>query len=101
MCIRDSIQVVRPGYFDKGIADPYAFLLPEQSSEQQIVEKMPGFKSLAPRLGFSGLISHDDTSIAFIGDGIDPEREKPVSSSVTIVSGRDLVTANELSLIHI
>ena len=93
------IQVVRPGYFDKGIADPYAFLLPEQSSEQQIVEKMPGFKSLAPRLGFSGLISHDDTSIAFIGDGIDPEREKPVSSSVTIVSGRDLVTANESAVI--
>ena len=25
------IQIVRPGYYEKGIADPYAFLLPEQS----------------------------------------------------------------------
>jgi len=93
------IQIVRPGYFEKGIADPYAFLLPEQSSEQDSVEKIEGFKSLAPRLSFSGLVSHDDTTIAFIGDGVDPEREKPISSSVRIVSGRDLATAGEKAAI--
>lgn len=89
------VQIVRPGYFDKGIADPYAFLLPGRSPEQQLVEKTPGFASLAPRLAFSGLISHDEATIAFIGDGVDPEREKRLSSSVTIVSGRDLTSAGE------
>lgn len=89
------LQIVRPGYFDKGIADPYAFLLPEHSSEQQAVEHIPGFRSLSPRLAFSGLISHGDTTISFIGDGVDPARDKPVSSSVTIVSGRDLASAAE------
>ena len=93
------IQIVRPNYFEKGVADPYAYLLSEKSSEQQVVEKMPGFLSLAPRLSFSGLISHDETTIAFIGDGIDPEREKLISSSVTIVSGRDLATAAENSVL--
>ncbi len=93
------IQIVRPGYFEKGIADPYAFLLPEQSLEQQTVEKVPGFKSIAPRLSFSGLISHGDTTIAFIGDGVDPEREKPISSRVAIVSGRDLAAANESAVL--
>jgi len=29
------IQIVRPGYFEKGIADPYAFLLPADSAEQK------------------------------------------------------------------
>ena len=91
------IQIVRPGYFEKGIADPYAFLLPEQSAEQGAVQKMDGFGSLAPRLSFSGLVSHEDTSIAFVGEGIDPEREKPISSRVTIVSGRDLAKDNENS----
>jgi len=91
------LQIVRPGYFEKGIADPYAFLLPEQSVEQAAVEKMDGFKSLAPRLSFSGLVSYEDTSIAFVGEGIDPEREKPISSRVTIVSGRDLAKDNESS----
>ena len=93
------IQIVRPGYFEKGIADPYAFLLPDRAAEQQSVEKMPGFESLAPRLAFSGLISHGDTTIAFIGDGIDPVPEKRVSSQVNIVNGRDLATADESAVL--
>ena len=56
---------------------------------------MSGFRSLAPRLAFSGLISHGETTIAFVGDGVDPQRERAVSSSVMIVSGRDLEAANE------
>lgn len=93
------IQIVRPGYFEKGIANPYAFLLPDGSSEQKIVEKIPGFKNLAPRLAFSGLISHGDTTIAFVGDGVDPELEKPISSKVTVVSGNDLASADERSVL--
>ena len=27
------VQIVRPHYFEKGIADPYAFLLPEGAAE--------------------------------------------------------------------
>ena len=89
------MQVVRPEFFEKGIADPYAFLLPEKSGEQSLVERMPGFRSLAPRLAFSGLLSHGETTIAFIGDGVDPVNEKPVSTQVHIVSGRDLARADE------
>ena len=93
------LQIVRPGYFEKGIADPYAFLLPEQSVQQRIIETTAGFKSLAPRLSFSGLISHGDTTIAFLGDGVDPEREKPVSTSVSVVSGRDLANPDQKAVL--
>ena len=93
------IQIVRPGYFEKGIADPYAFLLPEQSAQQKTVEATAGFHSLAPRLSFSGLISHGDTTLAFLGDGVDPLLEKPVSTQVTIVSGQDLVGAEQKAVL--
>ena len=93
------IQIVRPGYFEKGIADPYAFLLPEQSAQQKTIEATAGFQSLAPRLSFSGLISHGDTTLAFLGDGVDPEREKPVSTRVTIVTGRDLANADQKAVL--
>lgn len=93
------LQIVRPGYFEKGIADPYAFLLPDKAQEQQSVERMPGFASLAPRLALSGLISHGDTTIAFIGDGVDPVQEKPVSTQVNIMSGRDLAAADESAVL--
>ena len=93
------LQIVRPGYFEKGVADPYAFLLPERSAQQKIVEASTGFKGLAPRLSFSGLISHGDTTIAFLGDGVDPEREKPVSTRVTIITGQDLAAADEKAVL--
>ena len=93
------IQIVRPGYFEKGIADPYAFLLPEQSAQQKTVEATAGFHSLAPRFSFSGLISHGDTTLAFLGDGVDPLLEKPVSTQVTIVSGQDLVGAEQKAVL--
>ena len=93
------VQIVRPAYFEKGIADPYAFLLPDNAPEQEIVEKMPGFQSLAPRLAFSGLISHGDTTIAFIGDGVDPVREKPVSTQVNVVAGQDLGASDEKAVL--
>lgn len=84
------IQIVRPGYFEKGIADPYAFLLPADSAEQKIVERAPGVASVTPRLAFSGLASHGDVTLAFVGEGIDPERERPISSRIRIQSGKDL-----------
>ena len=93
------IQIVRPDYFEKGIADPYAFLLPEQSAQQKTVEATAGFRSLAPRLSFSGLISHGDTTLAFLGDGVDPLLEKPVSTQVTIVSGSDLAGADQKAVL--
>ena len=89
------LQITRPGYFERGIADPYSFLLPGGSPDQDRVQRTPGFASLAPRLAFSGLISYREATMAFIGEGIDPEREKRLSSSVNIVSGRNLQSASE------
>ncbi len=93
------VQIVRPGYFDKGIADPYSFLLPGQAGEKSLVEQLPGTVSVGERLAFSGLISFGETSIGFIGEGIDPPREKPISKRVTIVAGRDLERADETSVL--
>lgn len=93
------MQIVRPGYFDKGIADPYAYLLPASSTELQQLEKISGVTSITPRLAFSGLASFGDTTIAFSGEGIDPDRERPISSRITIKEGRDLEGIDDKSAI--
>lgn len=93
------IQIVRPAYFEKGLADPYSFLLPGKSDAQSRIESTPGVRSLSPRLAFSGLISLGETSVPFIGEGIDPAGEKPISSRITLTSGSDLERANEASVI--
>lgn len=92
-------QIVRPGYFEKGIADPYSFLLPANSGELTLLEKTSGVTSITPRLAFSGLASFGDVAVVFSGEGIDPVRERPISSRITIKEGRDLESIDEASAI--
>lgn len=93
------IQIVRPGFLDKGLSDPYAYLLPGTSSEETSLRETPGITILTPRLIFSGLISLGDTTVSFSGEGIDPVNEQTVSSRITISAGNNLQSANEPKVI--
>ena len=93
------LQIVRPDYFEKGVADPYAFLLPADSAEQKTVAQQPGVVSVAPRLAFSGLASFGEVTLAFVGEGIDPVGERALSTRITLVAGRDLDTADESAVL--
>ena len=87
------LQIVRPGYHDAGKANPYAYLLPEvippdisASMEARTV------KTIAPRLSFSGLISHGASTISFIGDAVSPQDEVAFGDGLEIASGKNLST---------
>lgn len=82
------VQITRPGFLREGIADPYSFLLPEQPPED--LASLAQLRVLTPRLAFSGLASLGDETISFVGEGIDPQREAPITRAIKIVSGRDL-----------
>jgi len=88
------IQVVRPGYFKAGAADPFAYLLPADPARAQAIEQTPGVKLVAPRLSVAGLISHGETTVSFLADGVDPAKEAELSKAFRIVEGRDLSTAD-------
>lgn len=84
------VQVVRPGFNRAGAADPFAYIVPQGSTEHQAIEATPGVKVAAPRLSVSGLISHGETTVSFIADGIDPAREEELSKAFRIVKGKNL-----------
>jgi putative ABC transport system permease protein len=88
------IQVVRPGYFKAGAADPFAYLLPSRLAQRQAIEATPGVKLVAPRLSVTGLVSHGDTTVSFLADGVDPAKEADLSKAFRIVAGRNLSAAN-------
>lgn len=83
------VQITRPGYFREGVSDPYSFLLDRDTS---VVASAAGFevRTIAPRLAFTGLLSKDETTISFIGEGVDPEAEAPLSWAITVMEGTDL-----------
>lgn len=93
------LQIVRPGYFEKGIADPYSYLLPPAPSWQKKAGEIPGTLTLTPRLAFSGLVSRGDATVAFLGEGVDPQGERPVSSRIGILTGNDLARTDEKAVL--
>ncbi len=93
------IQIVTPGYYEKGIADPYSFLLPGTSGDFEAVSNLPGVVSVAPRLAFSGLASFGDNTVAFIGEGVSPAKEKPISARINIDAGQDMKSDSEASVL--
>jgi putative ABC transport system permease protein len=93
------IQVVRPGYNRAGAADPFAYIIPRGAPEYQAMEKTPGVKVAAPRLSVSGLISHGETTVSFIADGIDPAKEEELSKAFRVVKGHNLSSAQGLEVV--
>lgn len=84
------IQVMRPGYLENGISDPFSFVLPDKSKELSALEESAHVKAVSPRLNFSGLISFGDATLAFVGTGVEPEKEEIVSRNLPFVAGQNL-----------
>ncbi len=85
-----DIQVMRHDYLERGIADPYAYLLPDASPELAGIEATPHVRAVGKRLNFSGLISFQDSTLSFVGIGVEPAKEEIVSRNLHFVSGSNL-----------
>ncbi len=84
------LQIVRPGFYDAGRADPFKYLLPASGPVLESVERQPGVVAVMPRLYFSGLASHGDTTISFSGEGVDPAQEARLTGALVIDAGAPL-----------
>lgn len=93
------IQVVRPGFHAAGAADPFKYLLTENSLEQKAIDTTPGVKLVAPRLALTGLVSHGEITVSFMADGVDPKKEVELSKALRIVEGRNLADATAKEVI--
>lgn len=93
------IQIVKPGYLEKGIADPYSYLLPSRSEEFNSISQHPNVVSIAQRVAFSGLASLGDTTVSFIGEGIEPAQEAVISDQIHIRLGKNLERSDVRSVL--
>jgi putative ABC transport system permease protein len=93
------VQVMAHGYADSGMADPSAYLMPESSDALASIESLPEVEAVAPRLVFNGLISNGESTVSFLGEGVDPVKERSLSGALLIRSGNDLARADEPAII--
>jgi putative ABC transport system permease protein len=88
------IQVMKPAYLEHGAADPFDYLLPESSPVLNALKALPGIEVVTPRLSFTGLISHGDSTLSFLGEGVKPDSEARVSKQMRIINGAELSAAD-------
>lgn len=88
------IQIVRTGYLEHGTADPFKYLLPNDSPSMKLVEATRHVVEVAPRLEFTGLVSHGSATLSFLGRGLDPDREVGGKDGIVMEAGRGLSDAD-------
>ncbi|SFQ05028.1 putative ABC transport system permease protein [Nitrosomonas cryotolerans] len=93
------LQIVRPDYHAEGKANPNAFLLPDTIPEFDIPNEPPHITTITPRLSFSGLISYGESTLSFIGDGVDPEKQAVFENELLISSEENLSADNPMQII--
>jgi len=89
------MQIVKPGYFEAGKADPYKFLLVDDlrqnlSENFTLPDSSRPVKTVVPRLSFSGLLSHGDATLSFMGEGIDPAEQEYFGNALRLSAGNHL-----------
>jgi len=93
------IQVSRKGHFEKGTADPFAYLLPKNSPALDAIQGLPGLRVVGRRLAFSGLVSKGDETVSFVAEAVEPDKEHILSSSLRISRGEDLAVDDPKGII--
>lgn len=93
------VRMARPGYHEKGLADPFAYLLPASDPALDRMQREPGMQLVAQRLSFSGLISTGESSLSCIGEGVEPAKEEKLSRMLLIEQGEGLSDADPTGII--
>jgi putative ABC transport system permease protein len=93
------LQITRPDYHRAGKADPYAFLLPDTIPGLEPLDEPRQIKAVVPRLSFSGLVSHGESTLSFIGEGDDPQQQAAFGDALQISAGRNLSADDPLGII--
>ena len=87
------IQITRQGYHENGLADPARYLLPNDATAQPL-RTLPHVRAWGPRLGLTGLVSHAESTLSFVGEGFDPAHDLTGDRSLKIIQGRRLGAAD-------
>lgn len=94
------LQITHPGYHTAGKADPFAYLLPSDLSEfLTLTDDSNQITAIVPRLSFNGLISHNESTLSFIGEAVEPYEQAFFGDALQISSGKHLSADQPLNII--
>lgn len=93
------LQVYRQGYFAAGSRSPEKYLIDAPDTIRQQIAGETGVAQVMARLNFSGLINNGKSDLPIIGEGMQPDLESALGSSIRIVAGRQLADKDSFGIL--
>jgi len=89
------LQVANTGYRSAGRTDPYKFMIDDPTQVTRALDALPHVIQTARRIAFSGLLNNGRGETPILGEGVEPEKETRLGTSVKIIAGRPMRATDE------
>jgi putative ABC transport system permease protein len=83
-------EVFAPGYIESGQHDSLAYVLQQHNDAIAKLRSIPGVEAVAPRLMLDGSISNGRAQVAVSIEGVDPDAEARIGTSLVTIDGDPL-----------
>jgi putative ABC transport system permease protein len=84
------LQAARMGFFSFGSRKPDEYLIAGSEELRARAAELPEVADVMARLSFSGLLTNGRSDLAILGEGLEPDREARLGSSLELSAGRQL-----------
>lgn len=93
------LQIYQKGYLRHGAARPFKYLIKDHRRVADILLAHPAVDTVTPRVEFAGLISRGETSVSFIGQGVNPKGESKINTVFRVETGANLTPGDQFHVI--
>lgn len=84
------LQVYKKGFYAAGSRTPEKYLIANPDEIKKDIAGWAAVDNVMARLNFSGLLNNGRSDLPIIGEGVEPDKEAELGSSVVITKGRKL-----------
>jgi len=93
------LQIYKAGLYESGGQRPYDYLIDDAAALRRTMAELPEVVAQARRLSFSGLVSNGRGELPILGEGVEPDAERRIGSSMTMLHGRRLAGADRFAIV--
>ena len=93
------LQVYRQGYYEAGSRSPERYLIEMPDLIKQRITEEEEVEQVMARLNFSGLLNNGRSDLPIIGEGVEPDLEARLGTSVLLTAGHQLADADTFGIL--
>lgn len=93
------LQIYRAGYYELGRRAPFQYMIENPQSVVERLRRLNHISDITLRVNFSGLLSNGRQTFPILGEGVEPEKELKLFTSVNFVAGTNLPPSDAFAMI--